>query len=77
MQPKLELPDYPSDGESKAGAASFLGLESNSVDVSTSFAAALQGKWCPFTVSLDGMAGNVSNSQIRSALLSGNKFGKV
>lgn len=44
MQPKLELPDYASDGESKTGTTTFLGLESNSVDVNASFAAALQGK---------------------------------
>jgi hypothetical protein len=45
VQPKLELPDYTSDGDSKAGTAAFLGLDSNSVDVNASFAAALQGKW--------------------------------
>jgi hypothetical protein len=45
VQPKLELPDYTSDGDSKAGTAAFLGLDSNSVDVNASFAAALHGKW--------------------------------
>lgn len=44
VQPKMELPDYASDGDSKAGAAAFLGLDSNSVDVNASFAAALHGK---------------------------------
>ncbi|XP_021942290.1 GDNF-inducible zinc finger protein 1-like isoform X2 [Zootermopsis nevadensis] len=43
IEPKLELPDYASDGESKTGTTTFLGLESNSVDVNASFAAALQG----------------------------------
>lgn len=45
VQPKLELPDYTSDGDSKAGTAAFLGLDSNSLDVNASFAAALHGKW--------------------------------
>jgi hypothetical protein len=40
----MELPDYASDGDSKTGAAAFLGLDSNSVDVNASFAAALHGK---------------------------------
>ncbi|XP_069689130.1 protein abrupt-like isoform X4 [Periplaneta americana] len=43
VEPKLELPDYSSDGESKTGTAAFLGLDSNSVDVNASFAAALHG----------------------------------
>ncbi|PNF24894.1 Longitudinals lacking protein-like [Cryptotermes secundus] len=43
VEPKLELPDYTSDGDSKAGAAAFLGLDSNSIDVNASFAAALHG----------------------------------
>ncbi|KAJ9587680.1 hypothetical protein L9F63_018896, partial [Diploptera punctata] len=43
VEPKLELPDYSSDGESKTGTAAFLGLDSNSVDVNATFAAALHG----------------------------------
>lgn len=43
VEPKLELPDYTCDGDSKAGTAAFLGLDSNSIDVNASFAAALHG----------------------------------
>ncbi|PSN46664.1 hypothetical protein C0J52_06368 [Blattella germanica] len=39
----VEVLNYSSDGESKAGTAALLGLDSNSVDVNASFAAALHG----------------------------------
>ena len=71
----MELPDYASDGDSKAGAAAFLGLDSNSVDVNASFAAALHGKWLAQYISLfPWLAGMQYLKQITAVIYSSNIF---